>query len=397
MKSTQGRGALRVAAGGAQDSRPVLITGGAGFIGTNIAHRLLAGGQSVVVFDNLSRPGVERNVEWLREQHRSLLRVELADVRDRATVQRAVSGASRVIHLAAQVAVTTSMADPVADFDVNAAGTFNVLNALRLLPSPPPLLFTSTNKVYGNLEDVALATDGRRYQPLDPALRDRGIDESRPLDFRSPYGCSKGAADQYVVDFARTYDLQAVVMRMSCIYGPRQFGTEDQGWVAHFLIRALRGEPITLYGDGQQVRDVLFVDDLVDAVQLAFGHMDAVSGRAFNMGGGPDNTTSLVELVELIGELTGERPDVHFEDWRPGDQRYYVSDASRFSALTGWRPRVPVADGVRALHEWLVTTDLARSTDAVPRRWARPAGTGGAGGATAAGAAAAAAAAAGDR
>jgi CDP-paratose 2-epimerase len=392
MTGVHGRGGLRIA-GGAQDSRPVLLTGGAGFIGTNIAHRLLGEGQPVVLFDNLCRPGVERNVEWLREQHGRLLRVELADVRDRAAVQRAVSGASRVIHLAAQVAVTTSVTDPAADFDVNAAGTFNVLNALRLHPSPPPLLFTSTNKVYGNLEDVVLETDGRRYQPVDPTLRERGIDESRPLDFHSPYGCSKGAADQYVLDFARTYGLEATVFRMSCIYGPRQFGTEDQGWVAHFLIRVLRGEPITLFGDGQQVRDVLFVDDLVDAVQLAFGQMDAVSGRAFNMGGGPDNTTSLVELVELIGELTGTRPAVHFHDWRPGDQRFYVSDTARFSALTGWRTRVPVTDGVRALHEWLVATGGARPADAVPRRWAWPAGAGAAG----AGAAAAAAAAAGER
>jgi CDP-paratose 2-epimerase len=361
------RTSLRVAAGGAADGRPVLITGGAGFIGANIAHRLLGAGQPVLILDNVSRPGVERNLEWLRAEHGSLLRVERADVRDRAAVQRAVSASRQVIHLAAQVAVTTSVADPVADFEVNAVGTLNVLSAMRALPSPPALLFTSTNKVYGNLADVVLERDGRRYMPVDAGLRECGIDESRPLDFHSPYGCSKGAADQYVLDHARTYGLQAAVLRMSCVYGPRQFGTEDQGWVAHFLIRALRGEPITLYGDGQQVRDVLYVDDLVDAVQLVFRHMDVVSGRAFNMGGGAANTTSLVELVDLIGEIAGSRPVVRFDEWRPGDQRYYVSDPSLFSALTGWRPQVAMDAGVRALHDWLIASDVPRAVEDITR------------------------------
>jgi CDP-paratose 2-epimerase len=257
------------------------------------------------------------------------------------------------------------------DFEVNARGTLNLLSALNTLNDPPPVLFTSTNKVYGGLDDVALTTDGRRYRPVDDHLHARGIDERRPLDFHSPYGCSKGAADQYVIDYARTFGLRGVVFRMSCIYGPHQFGTEDQGWVAHFLIRALRGEPITLYGDGQQVRDVLFVDDLVDAMQLAFANIDVVAGQAFNMGGGVSNTTSLVELIDLIADLTGTRPDVTLDDWRPGDQRYYVSDTARFGALTGWRPRVGVEDGVQRLHDWLVEHDVPALLAAESGGWTK--------------------------
>jgi CDP-paratose 2-epimerase len=226
------------------------------------------------------------------------------------------------------------------------------------------MVFTSTNKVYGGLDDVALRKANKRYEPQDAAVRREGIGESRPLDFHSPYGCSKGAADQYVVDYARTFDLPAAVFRMSCIYGPHQFGTEDQGWVAHFLIRAVEGRPITLYGDGSQVRDILFVEDLVDAFLLAQQHMPAISGQAFNIGGGPANTTSLLELIDLIGALHGEKPRVHFDEWRPGDQRYYVSDPGKFERATGWSPRVGVRQGVEHLYDWLrefrATTGSAR-------------------------------------
>jgi CDP-paratose 2-epimerase len=358
MKNGPARAGLRLATSAAGDSRATLITGGAGFVGTNIAHRLLSAGKPVIVFDNLSRPGVEQNLRWLRDTHGRLVRIELGDVRDRAAVQRAVTAAGRIIHLAAQVAVTTSLLDPLHDFEVNARGTLNILSALNTLNEPPPLLFTSTNKVYGCLGDIALEQQDRRYQPADAELRAHGIDESRRLDFHSPYGCSKGAADQYVIDHARTFGLRAVVFRMSCIYGPHQFGTEDQGWVAHFLIRALRGEPITLFGDGRQVRDLLYVEDLVDAVELAFQRIDDVAGMAFNLGGGPGNTTSLLELVDMMAQLGDGRPAVRFDDWRPGDQRYYVSNTGRFTALTGWRPRVPVAEGIRLLHDWLAA-DMA--------------------------------------
>jgi CDP-paratose 2-epimerase len=351
---------------------PVLITGGAGFIGTNLAHRLMREGSPVTILDNLSRPGVERNLRWLQDAHGDLLRVEIGDVRNRAAVARSVRSARHVVHLAAQVAVTASLTDPLHDFEVNALGTLNLLNVLAHLGDAPPLLFTSTNKVYGALDDIDLTSDGRRYRPTDERIRESGIDETRPLDFRSPYGCSKGAADQYVLDFARSFGLPAVVFRMSCIYGPHQFGTEDQGWVAHFLLRALSHSPITLYGDGQQVRDVLFVEDLVAAMLTALDHIDTVRGMAFNIGGGIHHTTSLVEVIELIERLTGVRPALEVSRWRPGDQRYYVSDTSRFSAMTGWRQAVSLEDGMRALHDWLIRNGIRPPHRAVG--WSDPAG-----------------------
>jgi CDP-paratose 2-epimerase len=333
---------------------PVLITGGAGFIGTNLAHRLLTGGQPVLLYDNLARPGVEQNLRWLRDTHGAQVSVEVADVRNAETLAQAVSQASQIFHFAAQVAVTTSLNDPIEDFEVNAGGTLNLLEAIRAQDTPPPLVFTSTNKVYGALPDVGLRRRNLRYEPTDPSLRQTGVSESRPLDFHSPYGCSKGCADQYVLDYARTYGLPAIVFRMSCIYGAHQFGTEDQGWVAHFLIRAMEDRPITLYGDGRQVRDILCVDDLVDAFLLAQKHMSTESGQAFNIGGGPGNTVSLLELLDLIGELLGQKPEVEFDAWRPGDQRYYVSDTGKFQRTTGWQPRVTVEDGLERLTRWLL-------------------------------------------
>ena len=335
------------------DASCTLITGGAGFVGANLAHRLLAQGQRVLVLDNLSRPGVERNLEWLRDAHGDQLSVMVDDVRDAAAVRRAVARAQRVFHFAAQVAVTTSLVDPQEDFAINAQGTLNVLEAARAQAHPPSVLMTSTNKVYGGLEDVGLVLSDGRYAPVSTEIAAHGISEARPLDFHSPYGCSKGTADQYVHDYARSYGLRTVVFRMSCIYGQRQFGTEDQGWVAHFLLRALERAPITLFGDGRQVRDILFVDDLVDAFLLADRHIDQLSGQAFNIGGGPGNVISLLDLLDHIETLEGHRPDVQHEAWRTGDQRYYVSDTRRFQAATGWRPQVSAAQGIERLHRWL--------------------------------------------
>jgi CDP-paratose 2-epimerase len=249
--------------------------------------------------------------------------------------------------------VTTSLTDAVCDFEINARGTLNVLEALRRLNDPPPLLFTSTNKVYGALEDLPLLEGGSRYEPADEQIRDFGVGEDRALQFHSPYGCSKGAADQYVLDYARTFSLPTVVFRMSCIYGPHQFGNEDQGWVAHFLIRALMGLPVTLYGDGMQVRDVLFVEDLVEALQLALEEIDVTAGQAFNIGGGPANTTSLLELIDMLSQLQGRNVHTHFEEWRLADQRFYVSDTRRFAEATGWQARVDVRQGVGRLMNWL--------------------------------------------
>jgi CDP-paratose 2-epimerase len=331
----------------------VLITGGAGFIGTNLAHRLLQAGRTVVIYDDLSRPGVEHNVAWLRAEHGERVHVEIADVRNPEPLRAVVRSAEQVFHFAAQVAVTTSLTDPLHDHEVNVGGTLNLLEALRRRENPPPLLFTSTNKVYGALADLGLEKNCTRYQPLDAALR-TGISEERPLDFHSPYGCSKGAADQYVLDYARTFGLPAVVFRMSCIYGPHQMGNEDQGWVAHFLIRAIEGRPIVLYGDGMQVRDILFVEDLVDAFLLAHANIHTLSGQAFNIGGGLGNTISLLELLDLIGRLRGDKQPVRMQEWRPGDQRYYVSDTRKFKAATGWSPKVNVQAGVERLLHWLL-------------------------------------------
>jgi CDP-paratose 2-epimerase len=333
--------------------KPVLITGGAGFIGTNLADRLLSARQPVIVYDNFSRPGVRQNFDWLRSAHGDLVRLEEADVRDFNSLRRAVARASQVFHFAAQVAVTTSLADPITDFEINVRGTLNLLEALRALDNPPPLIFTSTNKVYGDLCDIRLRMNDGRYQPENNEARQHGFSEERSLHFHSPYGCSKGAACQYVLDYARTFGLRTAVFRMSCIYGLHQFGNEDQGWIAHFLIRALDNQPITIYGDGRQVRDVLFADDLIDAFLLAQRHIDALAGQVFNIGGGTANTTSLLELLELIGELSGHPPDVRFDEWRPADQQYYVSDTRKFLAATGWAPKIGVREGVTRLYQWL--------------------------------------------
>lgn len=338
----------------------ILITGGAGFVGSNLAHRLLTLGRRVRILDNLSRPGVEQNLHWLRQQHGDRLEFVRADIRDAAAVTEAVVGVQQVFHFAAQVAVTTSLEAPREDFAINALGTLNVLEAARARPLPPAVILTSTNKVYGGLEDLQLAVQGQRYLPVDAGVQRSGIGEARALDFHSPYGCSKGTADQYVVDYARSYGLTTLVFRMSCIYGPRQFGTEDQGWVAHFILRALRGERITLYGDGMQVRDVLFIDDLVDAFLLAEQHAPRLKGRAFNIGGGAGNAISLLDLLDRIEQLHGVRPSVAFEDWRTGDQRYYVSDTQAFRRETGWQPRVTAAQGIERLYAWLVARQERR-------------------------------------
>ncbi len=331
----------------------MLLTGGAGFIGSNLAHRLAAEGERVVLFDNLSRAGTAKNVEWLRSTHPSSVELRVGDVRDERALRAAVEGATAVFHMAAQVAVTSSIVDPSFDFEVNARGTLNVLEAVRASRHRPPVVYTSTNKVYGELEDIELRAETSRYSPVNEALRRRGVDEHRALDLRTPYGCSKGIGERYVVEYARTYGLRAVALRMSCIYGPRQMGNEDQGWVAHFFRRAIANEPITIYGDGRQVRDVLYVDDLVDALLTAYRDVERLSGSAFNVGGGPERTLSLLELLEAIATSSGKRPLVEFSAWRTGDQRYFVSCIERYRQAAGWRPRVTVEEGLRRLDDWV--------------------------------------------
>ena len=340
----------------------VLITGGAGFIGANLADRLAGEGCSVTVVETLARPGVERNLQWLSGRHGDRIRHLSVDVRNAAAVEAAAEAADVVFHFAAQVAVTTSLTAPRHDFEVNLLGTLNVLEAARAHGAP--VIFASTNKVYGDLGDIPLELVEDAWQPADESLRHRGVGEDRPLDFHTPYGCSKGGADQYVIDYARSYGLPACVLRMSCIYGPRQMGTEDQGWVAHFMIRALNGEPITLYGDGRQVRDILHVDDAVDAYLAAWERIDRVKGRAFNLGGGPANAVSLRQLIAHIEQLTGRRATLAFEDWRAGDQRYFVADATAAREALGLREPVAWREGVADLAAWLQSETRAAAPEA---------------------------------
>lgn len=333
----------------------LLVTGGAGFLGANLADRLAGEGHRVLILDNFSRCHVEENWDWLSARHGDRVKLLKCDIRDMPQVEAAVGGAAAVFHLAGQVAVTTSIADPVADFEINARGTLNLLEAIRTSGRRIPLLYASTNKVYGRLMgDGETVRRGERYEPVDRTLA-QGADEGRHLDFHSPYGCSKGVADQYVRDYARVFGLPTVVFRMSCLYGPRQFGTEDQGWVAHFLISAITGRPITIYGDGYQVRDVLYVEDAVDAYVRAWRNIAAVSGRVFNLGGGPDNSLSLRELLDGIRALRGTAPEVVYGSWRPGDQAWYISDIRAVADALDWQPRVTVRDGLARLHEWLST------------------------------------------
>jgi CDP-paratose 2-epimerase len=342
----------------------VLITGGAGFIGTNLACRLVQHGAEVCILDSLARAGSEDNVRWLSEQFPDRIEFVNGDVRDAALLQSLVANVDHIYHLAAQVAVTTSLVRPLDDFEVNALGTLNLLEAMRDCARPPSLVFTSTNKVYGALEDVEVQPLQERYVPVDDHVRTSGIDESRQLDFHSPYGCSKGAADQYVLDYSRSFGLRTAVLRMSCIYGPHQHGNEDQGWVAHFIRCALAGTPVTVYGDGMQVRDVLFVSDLIDAFEAARARIEVLQGHAFNIGGGTSHTLSILELIDQIQRMTGVVMDVSFAHRRVGDQRYYVSNIARFRQATGWHPRTAVAAGLSALTNWYEST--------APRAFNRP-------------------------
>ena len=330
--------------------RSALIFGGAGFVGSNWAGYLLKHTEARVhIFDNLSRPGVRRNLDWLRQlAGPDRLTVTIGDVRDAALVQRAARAATEIYHFAAQVAVTSSVENPREDFEVNALGTLNVLEAARKSGRQPFILFTSTNKVYGNLSSKKLVLTGRRYCSLD----EKGVNESQPLDLYSPYGCSKGAADQYVHDYARMFGLSTVVFRMSCIAGPRQFGTEDQGWVAHFLYSALEGKPITIYGDGRQVRDVLCVNDLIGAFERVRNQADKTAGEIYNVGGGVNNSVSLLEVIDQIERVTGRRIKYSLQPPRPGDQLFYVTDSGKLTRHTGWKPQISVSGTVEMICDW---------------------------------------------
>ena len=328
----------------------ILVTGGAGFIGSHLSRRFAARGAQVVLFDNLSRHGSEHNLEWVTRESPSAEFVR-GDVRDAESVERAARECQVIFHLAAQVAVTSSVENPREDFEINALGTFNVLEAARRAGTRPLVIYTSTNKVYGAMEGATVEERGGRYAYADLPL---GVSETWPLDFHSPYGCSKGAGDQYVRDYARIYKLPTVVFRQSCIYGERQFGIEDQGWLAHFVISAVLGRPITIYGDGKQVRDVLFIEDLLESFERAVERRDDVQGQVYNIGGGPQNSLAIWrEFGPMLEGLAGRKFEPAYTDWRPGDQPVYISDIRKAQVDFGWKPRTGMEDGLRRLYEWV--------------------------------------------
>ena len=316
-------------------ARRVLITGGAGFLGVNAGAHLAGQGWHVTVLDNLSRAGTHRNLAWLQENHAAHVEFVEHDLRHYAGLEAHVKGQDAVIHLAGQVAVTTSLVDPVADFEINARGTLNLLEATRLNSPKAAFVFASTNKVYGQLPQNNLACK-----------------ETQPVDFHSPYGCSKGAADQYVRDYARSFHMNTVVLRQSCIYGAHQYGTEDQGWVAHFVHSILKDRPLTIYGDGTQVRDLLDARDLSRLYQVVIERIEDARGEIYNAGGGPENQRNLLQVIEHIGRLTEKKPSHTFADWREGDQAYYVSDITKVREQLGWEPRIGFDQGLRDLVRW---------------------------------------------
>lgn len=328
------------------------VTGGAGFIGSNYVSRLLERGEKVTVYDNLSRAGAPRNLQWLQEKYGAKsFELVAADVRDAGQLAVSAREADVIVHLAGQVAVTTSVVKPREDFEINALGTFNVLEAARLNERNPIFLFASTNKVYGGMEDVRVVERGGRWEYEDLPF---GAPETQPLDFHSPYGCSKGTGDQYVRDYQRIYGLRTVVLRQSCIYGPRQFGVEDQGWVAWMIIAAVTGKPITIYGDGKQIRDLLHVYDLLDAYDAAIANIEKVKGQVFNLGGGSENTMSIwTEFGPRLEKLLGKPIPTAHGDWRPGDQKVFVADIRKAEQRLGWKPKYSVDRGVKQLFDWV--------------------------------------------
>jgi len=333
-------------------SKHYLVTGGAGFIGSNYVHRLLARGEQVIIYDNLSRAGASKNLAWLEKMFgANNSRLIVGDVADSALLAGAAQDVDVIVHLAGQVAVTTSVTNPREDFEANALGTFNALEATRGSGRDPVFLYASTNKVYGGMDEVVLAEEPTRWRYAD---LEHGCPESQPLDFHSPYGCSKGTGDQYVRDYARIYDLRSVVFRQSCIYGPRQFGIEDQGWVAWFVIATVLGRPITIYGDGKQVRDVLHVDDLLNAYDAAIENINLVAGQVYNIGGGPGNVMSVwAEFGPLLEKLLDKKIPVARGNWRPGDQKVFYADIRKAERELGWKPRIGVEEGVKSLFEWV--------------------------------------------
>jgi len=329
-----------------------LVTGGAGFIGSNYVHRLVRRGEKVIIYDNLSRSGARRNIAWLEESFgKAAFRLIVGDLRDANLLTESVKDADIIVHLAGQVAVTTSVTNPRDDFEANALGTFNALEAVRVSERNPIFIYSSTNKVYGGMDDVEIVEEATRWRYKDLL---EGCPETQPLDFHSPYGCSKGTGDQYVRDYARIYGLRSVVFRQSCIYGPRQFGVEDQGWLAWMMIAAVTGRPITIYGDGKQVRDVLHVDDLLNAYDVAVEKIDTAKSQVYNIGGGLRNVLAVwAEFGPILEKLLRTDVEVAHADWRPGDQRVFYADLGKAKRELGWEPKIDLEEGLELLFNWV--------------------------------------------
>ena len=329
-----------------------LITGGAGFIGSNYVSRLLQRGEDVTIFDNLSRIGGRNNLEWLSETFGSnSFKFIKGDIRNEKEINTCAKDVDVIVHLAAQVAVTNSVNDPVEDFEINARGTFNVLEAARNSNNLPIVLYASTNKVYGSLKHLKIVEEPSRYRYKDYT---QGISEEFSLDFHSPYGCSKGCGDQYAHDYGRIYNLPTIVLRQSCIYGPKQFGIEDQGWVAWFIIASILKKKITIYGNGKQVRDILYIDDLLDLYDLVIKNIDVSAGNIFNVGGGIENTISIwSEFGPILEKFHKEKIPFTNEDWRPGDQKVFVTDIRKAQQVLNWSPKIGVQEGIGLLFDWV--------------------------------------------
>lgn len=328
----------------------ILITGGAGFIGSNLAKYFQELDYEVTIYDNLSRLGAKKNIDWLKKLFPHI-KIIIKDIRNYKDVYEAVKSKDIIFHLAGQVAVTKSIEDPRADFEANALGTLNVLEAARIYGSKPIIVYASTNKVYGGMEYIKIIKDGKRYKYKDLPY---GIPESMNLDFHSPYGCSKGVGDQYVRDYERIYQIPTVVFRQSCIYGPRQFGIEDQGWLAWFILAITFTNPITIYGDGRQVRDILYIDDLVKAYWYAIKKIDIARGKIYNVGGGIKNSIAVwTELEPILEKLFNKKISPHFATWRPGDQKVYISDIRKIASELGWKPMISSKYGIEKLFSWV--------------------------------------------
>lgn len=336
--------------------KTILITGGAGFIGVNAAEHYLKKGENVIIFDNLSRKGTGDNISWIKNNFPSLEIFKGDITKDTGILSECANKADIILHFAAQVAVTTSVQNPRLDFETNALGTFNVLEAARLSKKNPILIYSSTNKVYGKMDDLEVIEEDGRYNYKDLSS---GIDESRPLDFHSPYGCSKGSGDQYVRDYARIYGLRTVIFRKSCIYGPRQFGVEDQGWVAWLSIASHFDKKIMIYGDGKQIRDILYISDLLGAYDKAIENIEKTKGKVYNIGGGPQNTLSLLELIKQLESIFNKKISLNFSSWRPGDQKVFISDIKKAKKDFGWEPQISPKEGISKLVKWIKNNESA--------------------------------------